>query len=174
MGMAAKMEAQVDAQMAQQEDEMSDLNVRLPLASRTHSGPSLMQSLSFSQALRKKRLAAMQRDAQLKKELLALGHGKYTEIEGEKAFFEVAKESTNVVCHFYRDETWRCKIVDQHFEKLAAKYWKCRFVKINAEKTPFLVERLKVIRAEPLLAPTTNPQLMCASVFRVRCLCCPP
>ena len=42
-----------------------------------------MTPLSW-QALRKKRLQAMQKNAQLKKELLAKGHGKYTELEDEK------------------------------------------------------------------------------------------
>merc|ERR1711988_293977 len=121
LGMAAKLEAQVDASLAAAEDEMDDIT-----------------------ALRKKRLAAMQKDAKLKKELLAKGHGKYEEITDEKEFFKTAKESELMVCHFYRDATWRCQIVDKHLKALAPKCWKTRFVKINAEKCPFLVERLKV------------------------------
>ena len=86
----------------------------------------------------------MQGDMKLKKELLAKGHGEYNEIEDEKAFFDTAKKSDMMVCHFYRDATWRCQIVDKHLDRLAKKYWKCKFVKINAEKSQFLVERLKV------------------------------
>merc|ERR1711988_593994 len=121
LGMAAKLEAQVDASLAAAEDEMDDIT-----------------------ALRKKRLAAMQKDAKLKKELLAKGHGKYEEITDEKEFFKTAKESELMVCHFYRDATWRCQIVDKHLKALAPKYWKCKFVKLNAEQCPFLVERLKI------------------------------
>jgi len=121
MGLAQKLESQIDKQMEDQEEELSDI-----------------------QALRKKRLLAMQKDAKMKKELLALGHGKYDEIENEKDFFEWAKKSERMVCHFYREETFRCGIVDKHMKILAPKYWKTRFCKINAEKSPFLVERLKV------------------------------
>jgi len=49
-----------------------------------------------------------------------------------------------MVCHFYRDATLRCKIVDKHFEILAKKYWKTRFVKIDAEKCEFLVQRFMI------------------------------
>ena len=73
-----------------------------------------------------------------------LGHGKYEEIPEEKEFFDVCKKSKNVVCHFYRDSTERCKIVDKHMALLAPKHVECRFVKINAEKCPFLTQRLNI------------------------------
>mmetsp|Transcript_854 Transcript_854/g.1460 ORF Transcript_854/g.1460 Transcript_854/m.1460 type:complete len:141 (-) Transcript_854:1352-1774(-) len=47
--------------------------------------------------------------------------------------------------HFYRSVTPRCEIVDAHFMKLAPKHLETRFVKIDAEKNPFLVERLGII-----------------------------
>merc|ERR1711998_650012 len=121
LGMAAKLEAQIDAQLNAAEDEMDDI-----------------------EALRKKRIAQMQKDQKMKKELIAMGHTKYEEIEGEKEFFAAAKKSEFMVCHFYRDATWRCQIVDKHLKALAPKCWKTRFVKINAEKCPFLTERLRV------------------------------
>merc|ERR1711939_462493 len=121
LGMASQIESAIDQQMMAQEDEMSDL-----------------------EALRKKRIQQMQKNAKLKKELLDKGHGKYEEISDEKEFFAAAKQSEWMVCHFYRDATWRCEIVDKHFKALAPKCFKTRFVKINAEKCPFLVERLKV------------------------------
>ena len=66
------------------------------------------------------------------------GHGEYTEIPEEKEFFEVSKKSGNVVCHFYRDDFFRCKVVDKHLAILARKHMETKFVKINAEKCPFL------------------------------------
>ena len=45
------------------------------------------------------------------------GHGEYQEIPEEKEFFNVTKNSENVVCHFYRDETFRCKVLDKHLGK---------------------------------------------------------
>lgn len=42
-----------------------------------------------------------------KKEWLSKGHGEYREIPSERDFFQEVKESKNVVCHFYRDTTFR-------------------------------------------------------------------
>lgn len=66
------------------------------------------------------------------------GHGEYTEIAEEKDFFEAAKKSANFVCHFYRDDFFRCKVVDKHLHLLARKHLETKFCKINAEKCPFL------------------------------------
>lgn len=121
LGVANRIESALDKQLASQESEMSDL-----------------------EALRKKRIQQMQNDQKKKVELKAVGHMKYEELSDEKEFFAAAKKSDLMVCHFYRDATWRCKIVDKHLQALAPKCWKTRFVKINAEKCPFLVERLQV------------------------------
>ena len=94
--------------------------------------------------LRQKRLESMKKAAQQNQEWKAIGHGQYEEIYGEKEFFEECKKSKNVVCHFYRDSTFRCKIVDKHLVLLAPKYMETRFLKINVEKCPFLVERLRI------------------------------
>lgn len=40
-------------------------------------------------------------------EWLSKGHGEYREIPSERDFFQEVKESKNVVCHFYRDTTFR-------------------------------------------------------------------
>ena len=62
----------------------------------------------------------------------------------ERDFFETCKKSKHVVCHFYRDSAFRCKIVDMHMEKLARSHMECKFVKINAERSQFLTDRLKI------------------------------
>ncbi len=41
--------------------------------------------------------------------------------------------------------TPRCQIVDAHFQKLAARHVETRFLKIDAEKNPYLVEKLGII-----------------------------
>merc|ERR1711977_207539 len=120
-GVANRIESALDKQLEAQENEMSDL-----------------------EAVRRKRIAQMQKDSKLKAELKKIGHMQYEEIADEKEFFAAAKKSEMMVCHFYRGATWRCEIVDKHLKALAPKCFKTRFVKINAEKCPFLVERLKV------------------------------
>ncbi|XP_067944071.1 thioredoxin domain-containing protein 9-like [Watersipora subatra] len=94
--------------------------------------------------LREKRIAAMKKAEDQKKKWIANGHGKYSEVPGEKEFFDECKKSKNVVCHFYREATMRCKIVDKHLQLLAPQHIECRFLKIDAEKSKFLTDRLKV------------------------------
>ncbi|XP_071504934.1 thioredoxin domain-containing protein 9-like [Diadema antillarum] len=95
--------------------------------------------------LRRSRLANLKKQREQEDEWRRIGHGEYTEIPAEKDFFGECKKSTNVVCHFYRDSTERCKIVDKHLALLAPKHVETRFLKINAEKCPFLAERLRIV-----------------------------
>jgi len=103
-----------------------------------------MDESGFEQ-LRQNRMEQLKAAQKQKQVWLSLGHGQYEEIADEKEFFEVTKNSANVVCHFYRESTFRCKIVDKHLALLAPKHIETHFVKINAEKCPFLVERLRIV-----------------------------
>jgi len=67
------------------------------------------------------------------------------EINDPKEFFNAAKKSKWMVVHFYRSVTIRCQIVDAHLEKLCQEHLETRFIKIDAEKSPFLVEKLGII-----------------------------
>lgn len=100
---------------------------------------------------------------------------RYSELPNQEAFFQAAKKSPRVICHFYRPTTRYCEIVDMHMERLAPKHMETRvsqrslsilirlygllalrmdtdcapfclpqFVKINAEKAPYLVEKLNI------------------------------
>ncbi|KAL7189303.1 hypothetical protein ACSBR1_039031 [Camellia fascicularis] len=94
--------------------------------------------------LRERRLQQMKNMAEKRSRWIALGHGEYSEIPIEKDFFSVVKASDRVVCHFYR-ENWPCKVMDKHLSILAKQHIETRFVKIHAEKSPFLVEKLKIV-----------------------------
>ena len=63
----------------------------------------------------------------------------------------MTKKSENVVCHFYKDDSFRCKILDKHLAALAPKHVETKFCKIDATKCPFLTDRLK-IRVIPTMA----------------------
>ncbi|KAG7154481.1 thioredoxin domain-containing protein 9-like [Homarus americanus] len=106
-------------------------------------------------AIRRERLAAMKERQKKKQDWINNGHGDYSELSDEKEFFETTKKSENVVCHFYRDQFVRCKIADKHLEILAKKHIETKFCKINAEKAPFLTERLS-IRVLPTLCLVKN------------------
>lgn len=96
------------------------------------------------EVLRQKRRDALKKAQEQKQEWLTNGHGQYEEVASEKDFFEATKKSKNVVAHFYVDSSFRCKIVDKHLALLAPKHIETKFLKINAEKSPFLTERLKI------------------------------
>jgi hypothetical protein len=66
-----------------------------------------------------------------------------------KEFFEAAKRSSKMIVHFFRRTTPRCEIVDAHFQVMAARHLEARFVKVDVEKNPYLVEKLGI-----LLLPT--------------------
>ena len=69
----------------------------------------------------------------------------YAEVTDTKEFFNVAKKSARVVVHFYRSVTPRCQIVDAHFAKLAHDQIETKFIKVDVEKCPYLVEKLGII-----------------------------
>lgn len=94
-------------------------------------------------AIRKERILAMKRRQQKSKEWMARGHGEYRELPTEKEFFEETKGEERVICHFYR-ENWPCKVMDKHLSLLAPKHIETKIIKLNAEKSPFLVERFKI------------------------------
>jgi hypothetical protein len=97
------------------------------------------------EALRQKRKLQMQKQLRKDADMRQLGHGTYSECNDTKDFFNAAKKSQRMCVHFYRPVTPRCQIVDAHFEKLAQTHVECRFMKIDAEKNPFLVEKLGII-----------------------------
>nr|XP_029723361.1 LOW QUALITY PROTEIN: thioredoxin domain-containing protein 9-like [Aedes albopictus] len=94
--------------------------------------------------LREQRIKELKKQANQRQEWKNNGHGEYCELADEKEFFEVSKKSANIVCHFYRDSTPRCRIVDMHLKILAAKHIEAKFCKVNAEKCPFLTQRLRI------------------------------
>lgn len=94
--------------------------------------------------LRKARMNELKEKEAKKKEWLKNGHGKYEELAEEKMFFDIIKTSENVIVHFYTNTNERSRIVDMHFKILAPKHLETLFVKLNAEKCPFLAEKLKI------------------------------
>ncbi|KAL2460306.1 Thioredoxin superfamily protein [Abeliophyllum distichum] len=106
------------------------------------------------EVLRERRLQQMKKMAEKRSRWIALGHGEYSEIHNEKEFFSIVKASERVVCHFYR-ENWPCKVMDKHLSILANQHIETRFVKINAEKSLYLAEKLKIV-VLPTLALIKN------------------
>jgi hypothetical protein len=85
---AEVMEEQVDAEMKKM-DELDEDDI---------------------EAIRQRRLKAMQRAHAAKQEFIAKGHGGYDELPSEKDFFDKIKDCKRAVVHFYRPTTLRCEI----------------------------------------------------------------
>merc|ERR1712179_44908 len=119
---AEMMEEQIDSEMKKM-DELDDDDI---------------------EKIRQRRLKAMQKAHQAKQAFIQKGHGEYKELPSEKDFFDEVKNSKRAVIHFYRPTTERCTIFDKHLTEIAPKYLEARFVKLNAEKAPFLCERLNI------------------------------
>ncbi|GAB4816630.1 hypothetical protein N2152v2_003676 [Parachlorella kessleri] len=92
--------------------------------------------------LRRQRLEDMKRMQQKRQEWAVKGHGEYRDID-ERDFFKEMKGEERMVCHFYR-ESFPCKVMDKHMGILARKHPETKFVRVHAEKAPFLTDRLKV------------------------------
>ncbi|KAH6773114.1 thioredoxin-like/ATP-binding protein [Perilla frutescens var. hirtella] len=109
------------------------------------------------EALRERRLQQMKKMAEKRSRWISLGHGDYSEIFNEKEFFSIVKASERVVCHFYR-ENWPCKVMDKHLAILAKQHVETRFVKLNAEKSVYLSEKLRIV-VLPTLALVKNAKV---------------
>ncbi|XP_050436200.1 thioredoxin domain-containing protein 9 [Adelges cooleyi] len=94
--------------------------------------------------IREHRLQQMKKMIKQKEEWVAKGHGDYEELSDEKGFFEKSKISPNMVLHFYKDGSQRCKIVDHHLQILCKQHLETRFCKLNVTRFPFLTERMKI------------------------------
>lgn len=89
---------------------------------------------------RVKAMKAMQEDRIKKK---ALGFGEYLEIV-EPEFLKEVTSLKHVVCHFFHDEFARCKVTDQKLQLICRVFPQIKFIKLNAQKAPFMVQKLNI------------------------------
>ena len=95
------------------------------------------------EALRSARMNAMRAQQTARAENLAKGHGQYRYISQDEFLTEVTG-SEWVALHFFHKEFERCKIMHHHLELIAPLHIECKFLNIDAEKTPFFVQKLQV------------------------------
>jgi len=95
------------------------------------------------EAIREKRLREMKRAQMKLSRNKAKGHGEIRTITQDE-FLTECTGSKFVVVHFFLKEFERCKIMDHHLKIIANQHLECKFVRIDAEKAPFFVVKLKV------------------------------
>mmetsp|Transcript_23726 Transcript_23726/g.32381 ORF Transcript_23726/g.32381 Transcript_23726/m.32381 type:complete len:202 (+) Transcript_23726:89-694(+) len=94
--------------------------------------------------LRRQRIHQMRKEAEDKENWKREGHGKLCELDNEKEFFGIVKGTTRVVALFVRKSNLHADQLRQHLSIIAEHHLETRFVFLDAEKCPFLVERLKI------------------------------
>uniref|UniRef100_A0A7S4PLQ9 Thioredoxin domain-containing protein n=1 Tax=Paramoeba aestuarina TaxID=180227 RepID=A0A7S4PLQ9_9EUKA len=94
--------------------------------------------------MRKKRIEEMRKDAQNKQKWKREGHGKLMELSDEKEFFDLVKRSPRVIALFARAGNKFADDLKEHLAVIAEHHFETRIVVLDAEKSPFLVQRLKI------------------------------
>lgn len=72
------------------------------------------------------------------------GYGKLLDVDSESQFFDACRNTHYVLAHFYRPTTLRCQYLDQMMHETSQKYFNTKFLRVNAEKVPFLCERFNI------------------------------
>ena len=93
--------------------------------------------------LREKRRRQLISQNNKKAENIGRGHLQYREIVQDEFLSEVTN-SDKVICHFYHNDFERCKVMHHHLAKIAPKHVETKFININAEKSPFFVDKLHI------------------------------
>ena len=96
------------------------------------------------EAIRARRLAKFRAEQQQTAEYKSLGHGELRTITQDEFLPECTGSSEWVVVHFFHKDFERCKIMDEHLKTVAGMHLNCKFLRLDAEKTPFFVHKLNI------------------------------
>lgn len=104
--------------------------------------------------IKEARLRQIKNAHKQKLENLGKGHGQFREIVQDEFIAEVTS-SPVVICLFYHKDFQKCEIMDHHLLKLAQRHIETKFIKINAEKAPFFVEKVRLLQLTMYIHTTT-------------------
>lgn len=82
------------------------------------------------------------------------GHGNLGRLSETKDFFAAAKASRRLVVHFSRPTSHHCVALDGHLGRLAALHRETRFCTMDAEKTPYLCDKILADPDGNIVIPT--------------------
>jgi len=106
--------------------------------------------------LRAKRIEDLRQKQMQRSKWLAHHHGSIQEIKDQKEFFQNVKSSKHVICLFYTKTGKFTKPLQEHLTLIARKHLECKFVQIEAEYAPFLIERLNIWMMPTLVLAKDN------------------
>jgi hypothetical protein len=105
--------------------------------------------------IKEQRLRQIKDSHRTKLENAGKGHGQFREVLQDEFLNEVTS-STTVICQFFHRDFPRCEIMSHHLSKLAPRHIESKFIKINAEKAPFFVEKVFQPPIACLLSPRSR------------------
>lgn len=94
--------------------------------------------------LREARIQQIASELKRSKQLRSEGFGSYDQIKDERALMATTTTTNYCTVHFFKPDFNRCRIMDEHLSALAPVHLETRFLRIDVEHAPFLVEKLKV------------------------------
>ncbi|KAH0562992.1 hypothetical protein GP486_002440 [Trichoglossum hirsutum] len=120
------------------------------LPDESHSGDEndlfdeLEEDDSALDAFREQRMQQLHEELARARYMRSQDYGKYAEVTDEKQLMDITTSTKYCVVHFFHTDFRRCQIMSSHLETLAPKHFDTRFIRIDAEKAPFLVTKLKI------------------------------
>lgn len=118
--------------------------------------------------LRSKRLAELRERKREEDEWSQNQHGVLSSLSDTKAFFDAAKKSRRLVVHFQRPTSHICVDLNGHLAKLAAMHRETRFCAMDAEKTPYLCEKILADPEGNVVIPTLLLCLDAKVIYHIR------
>lgn len=91
-----------------------------------------------------RRMGDMYSDDTLRKKQQKGQIGEFREVD-EEEFFKIVTNNKFVVCSFMHTDFNRCRIAEMHLQKIAYDHPECKFIQIDVQKCPFLVQKLLVV-----------------------------
>uniref|UniRef100_A0A7S3K633 Thioredoxin domain-containing protein n=1 Tax=Aureoumbra lagunensis TaxID=44058 RepID=A0A7S3K633_9STRA len=104
--------------------------------------------------IRAKRISEMKRRQREELEWSKNCHGSLTTLTSTQEFFAAAKASRRFICHFFRPTSHHCVALNGHLTKLAALHKETRFCLMDAEKSPYLCDKLLADPEGNVIIPT--------------------
>ncbi|KAJ9627314.1 hypothetical protein H2203_003776 [Taxawa tesnikishii (nom. ined.)] len=105
---------------------------------------ALEEDDSSLNAFREQRLQQLHSEFTRAKAQRNSDYGTYIVVKDEKAVMDITTSARFCVVHFMKPDFNRCRIMDQKLEALAPKHFDTRFLAIDVENAPFLVNKLKI------------------------------
>lgn len=106
--------------------------------------------------IRSRRVAAMKKEAEQKRENINNGHGTLTQITDQKDFFDAAKKSKKMVVVFTRNSNEHGKQLLEHMKRLANDHVEARFLWTEADNAPFLTDRFNIFMLPTIVCIEDN------------------